>query len=158
MASADLFQYLLTEFANEALQKFAKTANATSQPEKVFEAIRHIRGNTLLPKALEVSQLLETTHLHSLLELPAYREFVDEDRALMWKYIDQFNDALAAQVQVTLRVCRKCRTSLLLTPGESGARCPCLQSYQTPNYETFQIWVPTAKLGDYNQQLPGYTG
>ncbi|PPJ58315.1 hypothetical protein CBER1_04504 [Cercospora berteroae] len=149
-------KYLLTDLAKTAMNKFIQTASAISPPEKIFEAIMHIRKSTLLPEALEVAKSLETQHVHKLLKVRPYRELVDKDSTLIWKYLDQFNDALVAQIQVTLRVCRKCRTSLLLTSGNSGPNCKCLTLYASPNYENFQIWVPAAKLGDYNQRLPEY--
>lgn len=156
LAQLTLIQYLLTDLANAALGKFKTIASGKTDPPEVFGTMMHIPKHTLLPEALDVAKHLESTHRHSLLKVPAYRELVDEDNTLLWKYLDQFNDALAAQTEVTLRVCRKCRTPLLLANGNSGTRCRCSTGYSSPNYEQLSIWVPTAKFDDYVQRLPEY--
>ncbi|KAM3423976.1 hypothetical protein BST61_g1369 [Cercospora zeina] len=126
-------KYLLNDLANAAMKKFKRTASGTSSPKDVFETMVHIRKRTLLPDALEVAEHLETIHLHGLLKEPAYREHIEQDRGLVWNYLDQFNDTLVAKeaqeaelMEVVLRLCHDCR-----------------------RYERFQIWVPRAELDKY---------
>ncbi|CAK1360790.1 unnamed protein product [Cercospora beticola] len=104
-------KYLVTDLAKAATEKFTKGATATSRTEDVFETIMHIRQNTLLPNVIQQAQDLESTFLRDLLRLPAFRELVEKDRTLVWKYLDRLNDTLT-KVEKS-QVCRDCRRTVL---------------------------------------------
>ncbi|KAL9533272.1 hypothetical protein SMMN14_02215 [Sphaerulina musiva] len=93
-------KYLLLDLAAIAKEKFMKVANAVIEPEDVFATITHIRQNTLESDHLNVAQQLETKHLLPLLKVPGYRDVIDQDKSLMWNYLDQFRDFMSSKEQV----------------------------------------------------------
>ena len=101
----------------------------------------HIRQSTLDTDHLQVAQELETKHLLPLLKVTEYRQLIDQDKSIMWNYIDQFTDLLAGQVEADLGTCKKCSVKVMLLKDEP-TRHYCRYSESYRDYERTRMWIP----------------
>lgn len=141
-------QYLLLDLAAIAKEKFMKVASAVIEPEDVFATITHIRQNTLESDHLNVAQQLETKHLLPLLKVPGYRDVIDQDKSLMWNYLDQFRDFMSSQEQVYFVRCDACKKSALFRVGNVFYFC-----WHQPTVSKHHIWIPKGEYHTFERLL-----
>ena len=99
-----------------------------------------------------MAQDLETKHLLPLLKVPDYRELIDQDKSIMWNYIDQFRDFMSSQVELDLARCDGCGKVAILQMTDR-ARHDCAR-FRTSEWTRYRLWVPRDELSAYFKAAP----
>lgn len=104
-------KYLYPDLYNIAYDMLVDLVVNLSGPAEIFEAIIQIRSLSHDEKFLEQASKLEDTHAALLWTVPAFRERLGRDKAMMWRYLHTFAEFQNDLVEKTLMWCPKCGES-----------------------------------------------
>lgn len=111
-------KYLLPELNKWAYKEFERLIWKLTDAEDVFTALQILSDYAEQSDAVKKLRLdLREKHILSLLKLPAFRQILNEDRTLMWKYLDYFSNLQEKE----LAQCDKCGRMELCNFGTANS-------------------------------------
>lgn len=152
-------KYLSQVLADAAFIKFRLHVCKPAATQAIFEAITHIREHTDHEGALQMADKLQEDHILALLKLRDFRESIEQDTDLMWKYMDSLRRFKSSLQECWITRCEVClkATFLVADPLKNGALnkrihedcAGCLEA------DRDQLWVPKKRVKRFQERL-GY--